>query len=97
MIEKLNCSLYEQNCRPLADVMLRITGERIATPACGLVRNDMFSLRKASILSAESKIFSVIARERSDRGNPFPGIRKDANARRAFQFHHLNNNLLPYR
>jgi hypothetical protein len=29
----------------------------------------------------------VIARERSDRGNPFPGIRKDANARRAFQLH----------
>ena len=26
--------------RSMADVMLRITGERIATPACGLVRND---------------------------------------------------------
>ena len=24
----------------LADAMLRIAGERIATPACGLVRND---------------------------------------------------------
>ena len=29
------------NGRPAADAMLRIAGERIATPVCALVRNDI--------------------------------------------------------
>ena len=47
-----------------------------------------FSLRKASILGAEIKIFPVIASQCSHwRGNPFPGIREDANARKTFKLH----------
>ena len=71
----------------MADAMLRIAGERIVTPACGLVRNDSEDLPSALKIDALRNEKYVIARERSDRGNPFPSIRKDANARRAFHLH----------
>ena len=38
----------------MADVMLRITGERIATPVCALVRNDILFASVCTYLGAES-------------------------------------------
>ena len=72
----------------MADAMLRITENGLPHQPAGWFAMTQFSLHKAVILGAKSKIFSVIASQCSHwRGNPFPGIRKDANACRAFRLH----------
>ena len=40
----------------MADAMLRIARMRIATPACGLVRNDSSFVTRSTNFVAESKI-----------------------------------------
>ena len=40
-VTAVNDRLASQYYRPTVDVMLRITGKRIATPVCALARNDM--------------------------------------------------------
>jgi len=65
--------------RPAADAMLRIAGERIATPACGLVRNDNvivwfpvdYSVKSYEKLSLRASAHTGVAIR-------FPGIRLDA-------------------
>ena len=54
---------------PWADTMLRIGGERIATPACGLVRNDIV-FDTVSIYSGASR-FQV---SMSLRASPQTGV-----------------------
>ena len=46
--------------------MLRITGERIATPVCGLVRNDMHFVTDCTYLGAKSIENHCHCEERSD-------------------------------
>ena len=55
--------------------MLRISGERIATPVCGLVRNDMVFVTRSTELGAESKLFmSLRASAHTGVAIRFPGI-----------------------
>jgi hypothetical protein len=66
------CALQGNGLPRQCDHWLAMTGKILhSAPKIGALRNEN----------------RVIAREQSDRGNPFPGIRKDANARRAFQLH----------
>ena len=46
----------------MADVMLRITGERIATPVCALARNDMHFMTDCTYLGVKALKTTVIAR-----------------------------------
>ena len=69
------CLAYEMEC-PSGVGILRMPGKRIATPVCGLVRNDRVFVTIRADFYAESKITmslrgaAVPARRR--RGNPFP-------------------------
>jgi len=54
----------------MADIMLRITGEWIATPVCGLVRNDMLVDSVCTYLAAESIENTVIARSKATWQSP---------------------------
>ena len=60
----------------MADVMLRITGERIATPVCGLVRNDIRFVPRSGKYSADSIENHCHCEERSDVAIRIPCIRR---------------------
>ena len=53
---------------------LRIAGIRIATPVCGLVRNDILFVTESTELGAESKQNHCHCEERSDVAIRLPGV-----------------------
>ena len=68
----VNCSLAYNSDRPAAAAMLRIVGERIATPVCALVRNDTVIKVILTCLGADSLQNSMSLRGAKRRGNPYP-------------------------